>query len=470
MRRIWNYISYLGLSQDSKSLLNRNIIVANRLNFVLLILTIFLNIVTTIIREMNHGLYTIHTKKILVLMIVCILNILFSRFKFHSITKVTLIFFPSLIIVLIPIFLGFIQEDDYIYNPLIIIAASLVPQLILEPKLSNKLYFISLLFYLIEVLVLFKILIYFTPADFEIIHSAQSFQIYFTVILLTVFFFIHFSMYYLRNLNYTYEHELNEYNEELLSTIEELKITQQQLIQSEKMASLGTLTAGIAHEINNPLNFIIGGIHLISDIKEQIMKSIPDEIKEDCELGTGMINTGFERVSRIVNALMTFSDRGTPFLTPFNIIDIIENTLLFMNSRIPSDIEIRKMYEFKGEIPMFPGKMHQVIMNILDNAIYSLNQSKQKKKKIVISTKLIKDKCILTISNNGPSIDEKHLNQIFDPFFTTKEPGEGIGLGLSICYTLISEHHGKIYANNSKDGVSTIIEIPAFDKVASNLV
>ena len=104
--------------------------------------------------------------------------------------------------------------------------------------------------------------------------------------------------------------------------------------------------------------------------------------------------------------------------------------------------------------------MHQVIMNIIDNAIFAVNRDSSRPKKITITTGLLGDKLLFSISNTGPSIAEEHMDQLFDPFFTTKDPGQGTGLGLSICYTLVSEHGGDIRVENTREGVIFTVKIP----------
>ena len=157
---------------------------------------------------------------------------------------------------------------------------------------------------------------------------------------------------------------------------------------------------------------------------------------------------------------MTFSFKGTPKLVETDIHEIIDSALMFLKSKLTDEIEVSKEYYLESKIDIYPKKMHQVIMNIIDNAIFSLNQSNKVKKEISIATKAEGEYAVLTISNTGLPIDEAHLSQLFDPFFTTKDPGVGTGLGLSICYTLITEHNGEIYAENINDGVRFNIKIP----------
>ena len=173
-----------------------------------------------------------------------------------------------------------------------------------------------------------------------------------------------------------------------------------------------------------------------------------------------MIDEGLFRATGIVKALMTFSFKGTSTLYKSDIHEIIENTLLFLNFKIPEDAKIKRDFQLKTEIPLFVDKMHQVLIYILDNAIFEFNSENRKDGVITIITRENEESAVLTISNNGKPIPEQYLDQIFDPFFTTKDPGKGVGLGLSISYALINEQNGKIRVENSNDGVSFIIELP----------
>ncbi|HBH47728.1 MAG TPA: hypothetical protein DDX98_03775 [Bacteroidales bacterium] len=254
---------------------------------------------------------------------------------------------------------------------------------------------------------------------------------------------------------------LNLKNSELENVIEELKATQQHLVQSEKMASLGTLTAGVAHEINNPLNFINGGLELISNIIDDIKAGKPDkDYKEQLKEAIEITYSGVDRASAIVDSLMTFSYSGKPKLVEYSVTDIIENTLLFLGSKIPEDVEIIKNYRFNETCHVFPDKLHQVFLNIIDNAFYALKYSTKDSKVLSMSTDLEGKNILIEICNNGGPISEDIVNKIFDPFFTTKDPGKGTGLGLSICYNLIKDHKGTIAVKNNPDGVVFQILIP----------
>lgn len=253
---------------------------------------------------------------------------------------------------------------------------------------------------------------------------------------------------------------LQERNIELEALLDKLKTTQQQLFQAEKMASLGTLTAGVAHELNNPLNFINGGIELIADKFAEISAiDVKEDTLEEFKSAIKIVKEGVERSTRIVSSLMNFSYLGEPKLSLHNITDIVDSTVRFLNSKITDDIEVIFEYGSSEESLVYGDKLHQVILNVLDNSIAAVSENRGDKR-IKIETKKIGQDILISISNNGPKIPEDKLGQIFDPFFTTKNPGEGTGLGLSISYNLIQQHKGTIRATNEEDGVSFIISIP----------
>ncbi|PKP09075.1 MAG: hypothetical protein CVU09_12875 [Bacteroidetes bacterium HGW-Bacteroidetes-4] len=287
--------------------------------------------------------------------------------------------------------------------------------------------------------------------------------------------------------------ELNSANEELMVineklasqkqelelTLERLRKTQAQLIQSEKMASLGVLIAGIAHEINNPINFISCGIDGIKIYIEQINDCIDDCISQQKMISQNKetkltkasaddmrhtLNTliegmemGVSRTVSIVNGLRSFSRSDETTLQQFDLHALIDNTLLILYNQYKNRIEIQKQY---GDIPLisgFPGQISQVVMNLLINAIQSIpNQGT-----ITISTQSKGEKVQLTVHDTGTGIPEKIRNQIFDPFFTTKEAGKGTGLGLSISYNIIKDHKGEIiFESQPNKGTCFIVELP----------
>jgi len=430
------------------------------------ILLIGLNIVITILREIDGIDMTFGSVRLLLFFLVTILVFVFSYFQLHTYAKASLVFLPAFIIIILPTFIGFVEQESFFYYSVSIIAFSAVPQLILIPS-QEKVIFIVSMFYFFPLLLFYDdLLIHFAPKKFVVIDLIKDFYFINKAVNVAVFFFLHFAIYYLRKINISFQNDINEYNIELNSKIEELKTAEQHLVQSEKMASLGTLTAGIAHEINNPLNFVSGGLQLIGSIENELTNNINNDVKNKFKEAVSIVETGLNQADQIISSLRTFSFKGSSKLTKSNFSEIIDSTLLFLKSKIKSDINIIKDYRLTTEIPVYPDKLHQIILNLIDNAIFILNELPEDfDKKIRISTYSEKNANdiygVFEIENSGPPIPDDIIRKLFDPFFTTKEPGTGTGLGLSICYSLINEHNGNIIVNNTEDGVLFKIEIPA---------
>jgi signal transduction histidine kinase len=253
----------------------------------------------------------------------------------------------------------------------------------------------------------------------------------------------------------------------LEEALDRLKSTQKQLVQSEKMASLGTLTSGIAHEINNPLNHIAGGMYFLEENSKKKGNEGYLTDSKSMESAKSMIREGFEKTHKIVKALMTFSNSDKENPVKSDLHEIIDNTLLFIRSGFGENIRIEKDYRLKRTVPVFQDKLHQVFLNVIDNALFAIRGKEELKNEFVrISTWVVKgrtskeDQAVIEICNSGPAIPDEHISNIFDPFFTTKDPGEGTGLGLSITYSLIKDHHGSIEVHNVPDGVCFVISLP----------
>jgi PAS domain S-box-containing protein len=240
-------------------------------------------------------------------------------------------------------------------------------------------------------------------------------------------------------------------NNELKTTLAELQEAQGKLIENEKMASLGILSAGIGHEINNPLNFIKNGATGLSKVLQDDQN--PDQNTVDMFIK--IIEEGVSRASNIVKSLSHFSRTGENMSEDCEVGTIIENSLTILHNKLKHKVEVKKTFNHEGvSIPGNEGKLHQAILNLLTNA----EQSIEGKGTIEITTKTKDNHLILTIGDTGSGIPSEIIGKITDPFFTTKDPGKGTGLGLSITYSIIKEHNGDITVS-SKIGKGTIFTI-----------
>jgi predicted ATPase/signal transduction histidine kinase/tRNA A-37 threonylcarbamoyl transferase component Bud32 len=259
---------------------------------------------------------------------------------------------------------------------------------------------------------------------------------------------------------------LNRQKEELNITLENLKQSQFQLVQSEKMASLGQLVAGIAHEINNPVTFISAGVdslrtnldevgqvldmyHMITpvNVEERLkqienLKSQIDYRQTITEINTliDSIKTGTDRTTEIIKGLRTFSHLDEDVVRVIDIHDNINSTLVLLRNKYKNRIKIEKVFADIPQIECYPGQLNQVFMNILSNAIDSIEE----KGTITIQTTKSNGSVKISIRDTGKGIPENIRSKIFEPFFTTKEVGQGTGLGLSISHGIIEKHKGSI--------------------------
>jgi two-component system NtrC family sensor kinase len=281
--------------------------------------------------------------------------------------------------------------------------------------------------------------------------------------------------------------------------LHQLQHTHSQLVQSEKMSSLGLLVAGVAHEINNPVSFIYGNIthldnytrqllHLlklyqqyypnpVAEIKEEVEAIELDFLVEDLTKMLSSMNLGVDRICQIVNSLRNFSRHDESEIKSVNIHEGIDSTLLILNHRLKAKgntqaIQIVKEYGNLPDVECYPGPLNQVFMNILSNAIdaledrnkrLSLQENRSNPSQIKISTCVVDNDYVeIRIADNGCGIPANVKQKIFDTFFTTKPVGKGTGMGLSISYQIVVERHkGELNCNSEIDqGTEFIIKLP----------
>jgi signal transduction histidine kinase len=281
---------------------------------------------------------------------------------------------------------------------------------------------------------------------------------------------------------------LTETNNNLSIALNNLKQAQTQLVESEKMASLGQLTAGIAHEINNPINFVTSNIKpLERDIKElyklqeetekqlignQLAIDYVNKYKIDIDfdyLKTEIsfllkgIQEGSSRTAEIVKGLRIFSRVDEDDIKLASINEGLDSTIIIANNQLNNKISIDKDYADLPYIECFPGKLNQVFLNLISNAIYAIKLKFEENDggQIHIKTERTESTVIITIKDNGAGMTEKTKNKLFEPFFTTKPVGEGTGLGLSITYNTIKKHNGCVSVESKLgEGTVFIITIP----------
>ena len=286
--------------------------------------------------------------------------------------------------------------------------------------------------------------------------------------------------------------ELQESNTNLNSALVELKQTQSQLVEQEKMASLVQLTAGIAHEINNPINFVSSNVkplkrdvELLVDLMNQIedigtkgnsseekIKAIAnlksefdfDYLMEEINFLLKGINEGSSRTAEIVKGLRIFSRVDEDDIKLADIHDGLDSTLIIVNNSLNNKIQVVK--EYAPDLPKiecYPGKLNQVFLNILTNGLYAIKSKFNEENGgiLTLKTELKDNQILIYLSDNGTGMDELTKSKLFEPFFTTKPVGEGTGLGLSIVFNTINKHNGKISVTTEfGKGTTFMITLP----------
>jgi signal transduction histidine kinase len=303
----------------------------------------------------------------------------------------------------------------------------------------------------------------------------------------------------LEQANNELEHRVEQRTSELMQTLQELQTAQAQLVQKEKMSSLGQLVAGVAHEINNPVNFIHGNLAHVQEYTQNLLAFVElhqqynsdpapeiltaaedldlEFLQEDLPKMLSSMKLGTDRIRQIVLSLRNFSRMDE---AEFKAVDIhagIDSTLLILQHRLKAiperaEIEVIKDYSVLPLVECYAGQLNQVFMNILVNAIDALEERKIQNEphRITIRTDVIDASWIeIAIADNGIGIPHNIQQRIFDPFFTTKPIGKGTGMGMSISYQIITENHnGKLKCRSTpNEGTEFIIHLPLQQRVHS---
>ena len=312
----------------------------------------------------------------------------------------------------------------------------------------------------------------------------------FTLLITAIGFLLLLALVFWRNdrKNKTANRLLKEQKEKIQETLQELKATQSQLIQSEKMASLGELTAGIAHEIQNPLNFVNNfsevNKELLAEMNDEIEKGNLKEVKsiaKDISDNEEKINHHGKRADAIVKGMLQHSRSSSAAAKePTDINKLADEYLRLayhglrakdksFNATLKTDYD-----ETIGNINIIPQDIGRVVLNLITNAFYAVDEKKKSgaenlptgqagyEPTVTVSTKKLNDKTEIRVTDNGNGIPQKVLDKIFQPFFTTKPTGKGTGLGLAVCYGIITAHGGQIeVSENNARGTKFVILLPA---------
>jgi two-component system, NtrC family, sensor kinase len=312
--------------------------------------------------------------------------------------------------------------------------------------------------------------------------NENTIRLYVLIVGISVIIFVTLVLYRNNRQKHTANLFLQEQNEKVKATLQELKSTQSQLIQSEKMASLGELTAGIAHEIQNPLNFVNNfsevNTELIKEIQDERRKTqdqrdekLENEILQDIVLNQQKINHHGKRAADIVKGMLQHSRSSSGVKEPTDINALADEYLRLayhglrakdksFNATMKTDFD-----ETIGNINIIPQDIGRVILNLITNAFYVVNEKAHQnmagyEPTVSVSTKKDGNKVLISVKDNGNGIPQKILDKIFQPFFTTKPTGQGTGLGLSLSYDIVKAHGGELRMETEEgEGSEFVIQL-----------
>ncbi len=384
-----------------------------------------------------------------------LLELWLIRMGLITLARIIILTSSPFLILLLPPLAGLFNDEFYFWFPYVPIAISTIPHFILHTYRNRLALFITLGFYLILTIFIDNYLIFLSDGSEQIIPFVMAHRFYYNLIPVIIFIFVNLAIGIVFAKNYEYE---------------QLVLKQQdELIQSEKMASLGTLTTGIAHEINNPLNFISGSLHALNTLKDDYLKLDTNQTPEKkvvLEQIEKIIENSFEGVKRtsdIITSLKFFANSGLEDLVDLDLEKLLYEVLQTIERKIPYNISIHKKINPGTRVRCYDEQLQQVFINIISNAVEVIEETQSNDhRRIEITASETKRNGTpvtrITISNNGPTIPSKDLKKIFDPFFTHKENGKGLGMAIS--YMIVKEHKGWIEVGNKSKLVVFDIFLP----------
>ncbi len=383
--------------------------------------------------------------------------LLLVRFKLFVLAKLLILSVSPFLLIILPPLAGIFSDEYYFWFPYVPIALSLVPHFILYTYRDRIALIITLLVYLLLAIFIPNYLILLSDGSEKVIAIVQENRFYYGLIPVIIYVFVNLALGLVFAKNHQYEQIMLQQQDEL--------------IQAEKMASLGVLTTGIAHEINNPMNFISGGLHATSTLKNELLKLEKKPSKEKNalyeQMDKIMANTleGVERVTDIVTSLQFFSSPGKAMKQDHDLNQLLYSVLLGIEKKIPYYITLSKNIPDGTKIYCYDEQLQQVFTHILMNAIQVHAKRKRDQQKTIdisISETIRENKAhtCISFSNNGPPIPEHEINKIYDPFYTIDNEGTGKGLGMAVSYMILKEHQGWIEARNENDLVIFDVILP----------
>lgn len=454
------------MKYEDNQLNRRTIVLGNQLNFVMFLSMFFLLLTTVVTLLLTHDTIYYGTLRVAILLLVISVNLLLSKYGYTQISRLSLIFLPPIVFLLGPTLIGYVEEESYTYYPFTLICASIIPQLLLDPKREKFLFWFSLVYYFVLVLVIDKIMVQYGTTSFPIVSRINTFYPFYKIAHLALFLFTNASIYYLRMLNFRFEEELATKNKELDFQNIELKYQKNEIerhkdeLVSKEISTWQNLVNIISHEIVNsaiPITNLAGmSAQMMEDETGVLQKpeKISEEVTEDIHHSLRIIESRTRGLINFVKATKSLTEIPKPSLRRIEIGDLF--------ARINSLYKAKfKETGTKFEMEIHPPGLcidadleliEQVIINLIQNALEAMKDTKNPALNIVASRNDLQQISI-SVTDNGTGISEDILERIFLPFYSTKKNNSGIGLSLSRQIMML--HHGRLEVSSVANAGAT---------------
>src|SRR5665647_1730467 len=469
MHKIWSYISNLGIKGEKDPWKLRTMVISNQLNFVMFISMCLLLLTTILTLLLTHDTISYGTLREANLLIVVCLNLMLSRYGYTKLSRLSLIFLTPIVFIIGPTMIGYVEEESYTYYPFALICVSIIPQLLIYPKKEKVLWWISMIFYLILVIVIDKIMVRFSTRSFPIVDRINTFYAFYKIAQIALFLFINASIYYLRLLNFRFEEQLNTKNKELDLQNMELKAQKDEIerqkdeLVSKEISTWQKLVNIISHEIVNsaiPITNLAGITgQMLEDESGAILK--PDKIGEettaDIHHSLKIIESRTQALINFVKATKSLTQIPKPNIRRISVRELFDRITVLYQAKFkeegvhcekeitPADLSVDADLEL----------VEQVIINLIQNALEAL-QDIPEPKLYLSAGKSDSGQVQISVTDNGTGISDEIIEKIFLPYYSTKTDKSGIGLSLS--QQIMMLHHGRLeVSTGKKDGATFVL-------------
>ena len=478
MQNIWKYISNLGITEGDSQLSRRTVILSNQLNFVLLISMFLLLIYTLIGQRLTHNILSYGTLRVALTLLLSFLNLVIAKYGYTNLSRLSLIFLPSVVFLLGPTLIGYVQEEEFTYYPYVVIGISIIPQLLVHPHKEKFLYWFSLSFYFLLVIFIDRIMVQFGKPElvesnmnsYPIVERINTFYLYYKIAQIGLFLFINADIYYLRLLNFRFEAELSSKNSELNLQNKELKEQKDEIerqkdeLVSKEISTWQKLVSIISHEIVNsaiPITNLAGMTgQMLEDESGTVLKpgKIGEEVTADIHHSLKIIESRTQALINFVKATKSLTQIPRPNIRKIFLQDLFERIAILYQAKfkemgvhfekqiVPSGLFIEADMEL----------IEQVIINLIKNALEAMQETSDPRLSVIASINE-SNHVQITISDNGAGISDEVLERIFLPFYSTKPNSSGIGLSLSNQIMML--HHARLEVVTGQKTGATFIMI-----------